>query len=399
MLEGSTDDDLLTTNYPQESTNGPWRPPLWLAALAAVLFLWLTLFYVPLFFGTFPHTIDALDFAYYYVGARIGLDHGWSRIYDLGLQRTYFNSLRPSDAFDWRRYFISPPPVAWLVAPLARLPLDAAYWIWTAVAGALFLSGAWLAAPGRWLEKAILVALGAGLYPVLISFQAGQVTTLVGAAVLLAWWLLRAGREQAAGALLMVLVLKPQVALLVPMALLASGRRRLFVTWLAGVALVTIAALLSLGVGGTGDLLAALAQESGRPANTAWTLAVLLPIGAEIVVGLAAGLVAMVVARSADRPCPEVAIVAGCLATLLVFPYHNASDYMIVAVAGWLHLRAFATSPLVWMPLLAVVGCYLAAPLGSRPLLVATSLWLLSLLWPVARGAPHEADRLNSRSA
>jgi alpha-1,2-mannosyltransferase len=354
------------------------RPPIWLAAYTVVLVIWLIGLDLPLFFAAFPHPIDSLDFSYYYAGARIGLEHGWSRIYDLGLQRQIFYGLHPaSDVFDWRRYFVSPPPVAWLVAPLTVLPLVPAFWTFAGVSAAAFGAAGWLAAPGRGIGRVALFLTAACIFPVLIAIQTGQVTPLIAAATVLAWWLAGRGHQVAAGLLLVILVLKPQVAILVPAAFLIAGRRRLFVTWLAGAAALTLVSVASLGGQGLEQLGTALSLEQGQTANLAWTLAGLVGSG-PVTLGLelACGGIALLVAYWHRRRKLELVIVAGILGTLLAAPYHNPSDFAVLAPAAWLYLR---TSVPVWHWAWLAVGLlatYLAAGFGPGLLLVFTLGWL-----------------------
>jgi len=250
------------------------KPPLWLAVYSAVLAIWLAGLYLPIFFAGFPHLIDSLDFSYYYAGAQIGLQHGWSHIYDLDLQRQIFYQLHPAgDTFDWRRYFVSPPPVAWLVAPFSLFPLVPAFWTFTSLSGLALVASGWLAVPGRGLARIALFISAACTYPVLIAIQTGQVTPLIAAATLMAWWLARRGMQVGAGLVLVLVVLKPQAAILVAPALLIAGQRRLFVTWVLGAAVVTAVSVAMLGEHGLNALRGALALEQGRTANLVWTLA------------------------------------------------------------------------------------------------------------------------------
>ena len=55
------------------------------------------------------------DLTFVYIGARIGLEQGWSHIYSLALQHDLFLQLRPHGDFNDGARFISPPPFAWLV--------------------------------------------------------------------------------------------------------------------------------------------------------------------------------------------------------------------------------------------------------------------------------------------
>jgi uncharacterized membrane protein YeaQ/YmgE (transglycosylase-associated protein family) len=210
---------------------------------------------------------------------------------------------------------------------------------------------------------------------VLIAIQTGQVTPLVAAATVLAWWLARRGRDVLAGLVLVVLVLKPQVAILVPLAMLLAGRRRLFVTWAAGAAALTLASVASLGGQGLDQLRADLSLESGQTANLAWTLAGLFGSG-PVALGVVCGGIALATAYAQRRRGLELVMVAGILGTLLVAPYHNPSDFAILAPAAWLYLRT--TVPLshqVWLAV-GLLATYLAAGFGPGLLLVFSLGWL-----------------------
>lgn len=354
------------------------RPPVWLAAYLVVLVIWLIGLYLPLYFGAFPQPIDSLDFSYYYAAAHIGVEHGWSHIYDLGLQQQVFYQLHPAaDVFDWRRYFVSPPPVAWLVAPLTVLPLVPAFWIFAGLSAVAFAATGWLVAAGHGIGKVALFLTAACVYPVLIAIQTGQVTPLIAAATVLGWWLAMRGRDVLAGLVLVALVLKPQVAILVPVALLIAGRRRLFAAWLAGAVVLTLASVASLGGQGLEQLRADLSLEQGQAANLAWTLAGLFGAGpVPVGLGLVGGMIALALAYVYRRRALEMVIVAAILGTLLAAPYHNPSDFAILAPAAWLYLR---TTVPVWHWAWLVVGLlatYLAAGFGPGLLLVFVLGWL-----------------------
>lgn len=359
--------------------NAGWvkRPPLWLAAYTLVLFIWLFGLYLPLFFASFPKPIDSLDFSYYYAGARIGLEHGWSHLYDLDLQRQLFYQLHPSGSvFDWREYFVSPPPVAWLVTPLSLLPLVPAFWTFAALSAVAFCVCGWLAVPGQGLAKLALFLTAACTYPVLIAIQTGQVTPLIAAATLLTWWLARRGMHVAAGLVLVALVLKPQVGILIAPAILLAGERRLFVTWVAGAGALAALSVLTVGGHGLDQLRTALSLEQGKSANLVWTLAGVFGSGSlSVALELACGLLAGVAAWRHRRSL-ELVMVAGILGTLLAAPYHNPSDFAILAPAVWLYIRAgLPVWHWAWLGV-GLLGTYLAAGFGPVLVLVFVLGWL-----------------------
>ena len=342
------------------------------------LVIWLLGLYLPLFFSSFPKPIDPLDFSNYYAGAQIGLHHGWSHIYDLDLQRQAFYQLhRGNDVFDWRVFFVSPPPVAWLVAPMTLMPLVPAFWTFAVISAIVFGAAGWLAVPGRGLGRVALFLTAACVFPVLIAIQTGQITPLVAAGTVMGWWLAQGGYRVLAGVVLVVLVLKPQVAILVAPAMLIAGDRRLFATWLIGAAALTLIALISLGGHGLDQLRTDLSLEQGQPANIAWTLAQLVGSG-PVAVGLelACGGIALLVAWWHRKHRLELVVLAGILGSLLAAPYHNPSDFAVLAPAAWLYLR---TSAPAWHRAWLIVGllaAYLAAGFGPALLIVFTLGWL-----------------------
>ena len=371
------------------------KPPLWLAVYSVALAIWLVGLYLPLFFAGFPHLIDSLDFSYYYAAAQIGVEHGWSHVYDLDLQRQIFYQLHPaSDVFDWRRYFVSPPPVAWLVAPFSWVPLVPAFWIFTSLSGLALMACGWLAVPGRGLAKVALFVSAACIYPVLIAIQTGQVTPLIAAAVLMAWWLAARARQVAAGLVLVLVVLKPQAAILVAPALLIAGQRRLFVAWAVGSAVLAAVSFATLGEHGLNALRGALALEQGRTANLVWTLAGLVGDGL-LAIALEAICAALALAAAwRHRRSLELATVAGVVGSLLAFPYHNPSDFALIAPAAWLYVRAGIPAwHWAWLAF-GLLATYLAAGYGPYLLVVFTLGWLVLLVTRSHPRQPQEADRL-----
>src|SRR5256886_17259578 len=88
----------------------------------------------------------------------------------------------------------------------------------------------------------------------------GQPVALVAAAVAMAWWLADRKRPVLAGLALSLIAIKPQLALLVPLCLLVSGHRRIFVVWLAATAGMAAAGVGLLGAGGIHRFPVVLAQ-------------------------------------------------------------------------------------------------------------------------------------------
>ena len=71
------------------------------------------------------------DFTFYYAAARIGQADGWPAIYDLHLQQAELDAIGSGIKIAELARYISPPPVAWLALPLAPLPYEVGYWVWS----------------------------------------------------------------------------------------------------------------------------------------------------------------------------------------------------------------------------------------------------------------------------
>src|SRR5258708_21513751 len=206
-----------------------------------------------------------IDFHTYLAAATVGLQQGWSHVYDQSLVAAAQRQLVPGE---WAQPFLSPPTVAWMAAPLTMFPYWTAFGVWAA-AGFLALGAAvtWAgvsSGTGRWI--AVIGAVTP--WWVLHAVNLGQVVPFVAFGVVVAWRLVRDDKEVAAGVLLSVIFLKPNTAILVPVVLLAAGRYRVFAAWLAAGAVLAVVALLVLGPDGLSGFVSPLRppRPSGRGA-------------------------------------------------------------------------------------------------------------------------------------
>jgi hypothetical protein len=144
-----------------------------------------------------------------------------------------------------------------------------------------------------------------------------------------------------------------------------------------GAAVVTLASVISLGGQGLDQLRADLSLEQGQTANLAWTLAGLFGAGPlTIGLGLVCGCIAVAMAYAVRRRSLELVVLAGILGTLLAAPYHNPSDFAILAPAAWLYLRTqVAWWQWAWLAF-GLLATYLAAGYGPGLLLVFIIGWL-----------------------
>ncbi len=273
-----------------------------------------------------------IDFHTYLAAAVVGLQHGWSVIYDQDLVAAAQKQLVPTQL---AQPFLSPPPDAWLTAPLVPLPYWVAYWTWAVVNLAAYAAALVWASKSRGLERWLFAAAAVAPWWVIHAFNLGQVAPLVATGAALAARLARERKEVATGLALSLLYLKPNTAVLVPFALLVAGRYRTFAVWVGVGALIAAVALVSMGPHGisayAGQLRGTLPEGAGN-----LTLEGAFGVGGAVATILRAAIaVATLVIAFRLRQSPAVALAAGILGSLLVVPYLHGSDLCLFTVAAW----------------------------------------------------------------
>ena len=300
--------------------------------------------------------------------------------------------------------YVNPPPFLLAIAPLGLLPYAIAWVVWSLVGWA-----AWLLVARRILPQATLViAAFPGAYLAASHAQNGFVT-----GALLIGGVLALKRSQAlSGALFGALIVKPHLALLVPLWLLA-GRK--WTALIAGAASAIGLSLVSLAVFGAETwqawpdsfaVSAAIMRDSGavfwQRMGTVYS-ALRLYGGADAalivqaVVTLAcATLVVLAWRRTRDPDATGALLLA---ATALGSPYLFAYDLAFLALpVFWLVREGLARGFRPWERL-GIVALYFA-PLAARaaalplglnltPLAAAA---LVALVWSRLAPAPTRAD-------
>jgi len=316
-----------------------------------------------------------VDFHTYLAAAIVGLHDGWANIYDQALVAA---AQRALDAHQWAQPFLSTPPVAVLVAPLAAIRYPDAYLVWAALTMAAFAAAlAWSSpyrGPARWL------AAGAALVPwwVVHAVHVGQVAPLIAASVVVAWRLLRDERDIAAGAVLGVVLLKPNTAFLVPVALLFIARWRALAAWLAVAAVVAIASFALIGPGGAA---AYVQQVTHVPADVLrgavlLTIAGAFPMSPFLALVLRVAIVAVAAAAMYRyRREPGMAIAVAGIASLLTATYLHGSDLCMFTAVGWIawHERAEPA----WRALIAGIWVLSTPFLDGSALAPALNRWVV----------------------
>jgi hypothetical protein len=346
------------------------------AAAAALFAAWDLYKWVEAFMSDHFHN----DFTFYVAAARIGISHGWPSIYDLSIQQAELDAIGSGIKIAELARFISPPPVAWLALPLAPLPYEVGYWVWSAL---LLIAVAWtwyLAAPvtGPWRLVHLTAALA--WLPVIYGLQLGQPALLVALGVAACYALLQAGRPFWAGLVLGLLALKPQLGFLVPPALLLSGRTRAF--WGSMVALGVLggASALALGPSGIAAYQERLNFAASVPVNRELTLAVLIGnLAATRVIQVAIAVWTLGLAFRLRKRGHEWVLIPALVGGMLATPYLHLDDLVMLGLAGWLYLR---TSPPAWTWLL-ILGLIVAAEgipfFGPIPLITGELVVLVLL--------------------
>jgi hypothetical protein len=355
-------------------------PPIWLASSTVAAAIAVA-FGVARWIDHFISDPGAEDFRLHLVAARIGLANGWSHIYDIDLQRLASAGFgRSGSLIDSMHLYISPPPAAWLTIPMAPLPLAAGYLIWTLINVFAFIAAGWLVCPGPRLTRITLILVSLALWPVHYQFWLGQWVVVTLALLALSWWLLEHGRWAASGVVLaLAFGAKPQIALLVPVALLVSGR------WKPVAAFALVGAILaalsagSLGLAGLTSWLHDLALVRADPHTAPLTYSYLLGRGwlaSAVEVALGAAALALAWYR---RDRLDLVFALGIVGTTASATYLHEDDMSILVLAAWIVLRSAPSVPQrIWL-LAGIAAAQLIAIGLALPMLLWEPVWIVLL--------------------
>jgi alpha-1,2-mannosyltransferase len=356
------------------------------AAAAAPFAVWDLYKWVEAFASDHFHN----DFTFYLAAARIGLGHGWPSIYDLSIQQAELDAMGSRIHIAELARYISPPPVAWIAVPFTSLPYDLGYWIWSALlVGAL--AGAWyLAAPGAGRERIVHLAAALGWLPVIYGLQLGQPGLFVVLGVAGAYALLRSGHELQAGLALGVLALKPQLAFLVPVALLVSGRYRALGGAAISLGVLAAASALNVGMDGMAAYQDRLTFAAGVPVNRELTLAPFIgDLTVTRVIQVAIAVWALVLVYRFRKRAAEWILVPAIVGGLLASPYLHLDDLVMLGLAAWLYLRTERKPPWAWVFVLAAIIAAEGIPIWGPLPLIAGELLAMGLLTLTATLRSH----------
>jgi len=334
------------------------------------------------------------DFTFYYAAARIGVTHGWQSIYDLNLQQAQLDALGSRITIAELARYISPPPVAWLAVPFTWLPYPIAYLLWSALLLAA-LAGTWyLAAPGTGRVRLIHLVAALAWLPVIYALQLGQPGLFVALGVAGSYALLRKHRPFLSGLALGVIVLKPQLGFLLPIALLAGGRFRAVLGAAVSIGLLVVASGVNVGPDGMAAYAERLSFAADVPVNRQLTLALVIGgLAAARLVQGAIAIWALALAFRLRKQPLEWMYVLALLGGLLATPYLHLDDLVMLGLAVWLYLRIPGRPRWAWAFVFALVIAAEGIPeWGPLPLIAGEIAALVLLSVAAVRRQPGDAE-------
>ncbi|MGQ0558747.1 MAG: glycosyltransferase family 87 protein [Sphingosinicella sp.] len=367
---------------------GGWRG-LWIFTLAVGAMLFLRdLFNSGAGLSISGDALWGRDFVNVYSAGALTLSGQLELLYSIDAYRQFQLDLFGTGL---RYHNYSYPPVTLLYTWLfALLPYPAALLAWLGGTGALFGLAA-----RPYCREAGLPLWAALLAPAcLISLWAGHYGFLLGALWLGAFSLLDR-RPLLAGLLIGVMVVKPHLAMLIPLVLL---RRRAWTAFAAAAATAILLVLLSGAVFGfelwqtylteTAMVQAAMVDDVGAffltmmPTLTPALSIAGLPVGLALAGQAMVALAAIFVLLARLPADPRQAGLATALATFLVLPYAFSYDMTVAGLAGLILFRQALAQGSRGQALIAGVAAFApmavmylnVIPLPVAPLLIAWQL-------------------------
>jgi hypothetical protein len=342
------------------------------------------------------------DFIVYHAAGSAILEGKAGAIYGLAAFSDYLN-LNYADYFNRKlvdfRPFMYPPPWLLLIMPLALLGVATGYGVFMAATG--MLATVLVGRANFWIWMAALTSPAA-----LWTMIAGQ-NAFLNVGLFYGGMRLLDRSPWAAGILLGLLSYKPQLFILIPVALLAARRWRALAWAIGTAAFMALASLLAFGPAFWIQFLE-MARESSTPqftdqmlrhvANFMTTIQAAghilgVPPGLATVAHLAVALTALVVVwRAFSRhPLGDETTAILAVATLLVSPYLINYDLLLMMPAALMVFRRRVEADLHPGELLFYVGLWLVPNLGIRlnakgiPVMPIFVAGLLFLAWQASK--------------
>ena len=367
------------------------------------------------------------DYLAHWTGGRILLAGDAAHLYDSATQvATQLPITGDSTNLSW---FVAPPYAALLYVPFALLPYTPSAVVWTLFSVGLVIASMVLIRPtlprlgGR--DWKIVTAAVAATQPVFELIGSGQDSALS----LFIWVsgvrLLGSGRDVAAGAVLALGLVKPQLFVLAPVVLLLQRRWRALGSWLV---VASALVLVSVAIVGTSGVVAWIkvpftplyqaevqAGQSWRMAGIASLVTSLAPVSwaaAAQVVGLVIAAVVVVVFIHTVWRAPSSSLdqvwAFAALTTVVASPHLLDYD-LLFAVPALLFLLEHHDGRRTRLALLALVALtwtcwarHLLAEMLPWPLTFVGAAWTaipLVVLWAMSWRDCRELERVPTLSA
>ncbi len=354
-------------------------PPLWLSASAITAAITVA-FGVGRFVTHFLADPYEEDFRLNYVAAKIGFTYGWSHIYDLDLERRLSAGFSPvGSIIDSMHNYVTPPPLLWLVAPFTLFSVPTGYLLWTIFSLAALIAAWWLVCPGKGLGRVTLLLIALAIWPMHYTFWLGQTATVSIACLAVAWWLLEREDWAPAGALMaFALFIKPQLLLLLPVALLVSGRWKPFLYCGLASGVLAAVSLAMIGQHGVIAYITSVNFTKVNPIHSVMTYAWFGrgPVATGIEVAL--GVIALALAWY-RRERLDLVFALGIIGSTASASYLHEYDPAVWVLPAWIVLRSHPSAPQrVWL-VIGILAAQLVAIGVFRPLLVWEAGWIVIL--------------------
>lgn len=355
------------------------------------------------------HGIDAAgkplgtDFLAFWSASRLALSGQAASAYDIAQIYQVERAAMPVDP--GLSTFLYPPPFLLLCLPLGLIGYWPALAMWLAATGSLFVAVA-----RRWLAGVQARTLTVLAFPAVIVNAGHGQNGFLTAALMGGGLLMIERRPWLAGAMLGMLVIKPQIALALPILVLASGRWRVMMGAAASAAALCAASLLAFGGGvwegffsGQAVGRAILEQGLVEPGKMVSVFAMLRVLGfgsgaaygVQTVAALAAAALIVLVCRRSSEGGAQAA--AGAAATPLISPFFLDYDLTLLAFPlAWLLGEGLRRGFFRYEKLVLALAFVL--PLVARPLALTLGapvapLAVFALLALIVRRAGLQAER------
>lgn len=350
-----------------------------------------------------------IDFVAFWSAASLAAEGEAVSAYDHAVLRV--RQMLPEYAADAYFPWLYPGQFLLLLTPLGLLPFSAALGVFLAGSLSVYVLGLakWRAASPGGAGAAWNLAIGA---PAVLSVAfAGNVSLLWAGLFLFALRAIANGRVIAAGLFLALLTFKPQLGLMIPVALAAAGNWRMIAA-AAGFTVLLLA--ITTAVFGTGHWtafvgpaahLARLTHDDPMLSSTLVTwYGLLLQVGAEVETALSiqagwllASAAAVAMAWRRSKPAGiDLQIATLAIATLTAAPRAHQYELLLATVAAYFLARAGVGQSVagrLWLAVLWLLPVPGRLMIGIDPVLYAPPILGLSLCvcaWlALVRGVPE----------